>query len=76
MYIIIEMQTDANGIVSTLVTQKETRNEADSLYHQVLAAAAISAVPVHACAMMSNEGYPIENAFYRHIEPETAAEGE
>ncbi|MBE7005034.1 MAG: hypothetical protein E7425_12310 [Ruminococcaceae bacterium] len=73
MYIIVEMQTDANGTVSTIVTQKATRNEADSVYHQVLAAAAISAMPVHACAMMSNEGFPLEHASYRHT---AVAEGE
>ena len=66
MYIITEYQTAQDGTVATIVTQKESRNEADSVYHTILASAAISALPVHAASIVTNEGQYIDSAFYRH----------
>lgn len=64
MFIVIEIQkTDQ---IATLVTAYETRNEAEAKYHSILAAAALSSVPVHAAAMMSEEGYPIKNDVFKH----------
>lgn len=55
-YVVVELQTDANGNVANLVTQHSTRGEADSKYHAVLSAAAVSTLPVHAAILMDNYG--------------------
>lgn len=57
MFIILEIQTMANGTVAILpAVQKETRKEADSVYHSILAAAAISGLPVHSAVILTNYG--------------------
>lgn len=55
-YIVIELQTDASGNVANIVTKKDTLNEAEALFHQILASAAISSVPVHAAVILNNYG--------------------
>lgn len=75
MYLVIEIQTDANDTVSTLVTQHTTLNEAESKYHTVLAAAAISSVPYHAAVLMQNFGNVLMSHYYSHVElPEVPEE--
>ena len=71
MYIIIEIQKAQDGTVSTLVTTKDTRNEADSTFHSILAAAAISKLSSHAAVLMTEDGNPLRNESYHH---ETEAE--
>ena len=66
MYIILEMQTYADGNIGTLVFTRETRLEAESKYHEVLAAAAISSLPMHAAVLMTNEGNVISHQSYTH----------
>ena len=63
-YVVIEIQTGAS--VATIVTQHETRQAAEGKFHQVLAAAAISSVPVHSAVMMTDEGFPLRNECYKH----------
>lgn len=68
-YLIIELQTNTDGTVGTLITQKDTLNEAQSTYYSILAAAALSALPVHAAVLMTNEGITLEfKAFVRNEE--------
>ena len=67
MYYVIELQTNgAEG--SYLVTAKETRDEAMSTYHSVLAAAAVSNVDRHACIVVDDYGTRIANECYEHGE--------
>lgn len=66
MYIVFEIQTNANGTVGTLVSTYADQNEAESKYHLVLSAAAVSAVPVHSCALLTDEGFLIESKCYKH----------
>lgn len=66
MYIILEIQTDAGGNVATLVHRANEAMQAESVYHQVLAAAAISALPVHAAVLLANNGRTIESKAYYH----------
>ena len=40
-YIVIEIQTQDDGMVGTLVNAYDARNEAESKYHKVLSAAAV-----------------------------------
>lgn len=67
-YIVIELQTAQNGTVSNIVTAKDTLLEAESTYHSILAAAAISNVPVHAAVLIDSTGNPIANRVYIHGE--------
>ena len=51
-YIIIEVQQAANGTVSCLVTTFNNEADADAKLFTVLAAAAKSSLPYHACHKM------------------------
>ena len=71
MYIVTEIQTNADGSVGVLNTQHNTRAEAESKYYNVLSYAAVSSVRVHAAALMTNEGFPLMNQSYQHpVQPE------
>ena len=72
-YIVIEIQTNANGTVGNIVTAHDTRAAAESTFHTVLASAAISALPSHAAVLMDNEGSIIDSRCYTH-EPEPEPE--
>lgn len=65
MYFVIELQTN-NGQTANIVTSHATREAAESKYHTVLAAAAVSAVEKHAAVMVSEEGFPIMHQCYIH----------
>jgi hypothetical protein len=65
MYFVIELQTN-NGQTAYLVTSHATRAEAESKYHTVLSAAAVSSVEKHAAILVSDEGFPLMNQCYIH----------
>ena len=67
-YIVIELQTAADGAVANLVTAHETRNAAESKYHQVLSAAAVSTLPAHAAVLIDSNGGYVSAACYEHEE--------
>lgn len=64
MYIVLEIQTSAT--VTTLVNSYEDRNQAESKYHQILTAAALSNVPKHSAVLMDEIGQTIKNETYTH----------
>ena len=66
MYIVIELQKDAKGVVSNIVTSYENLAEAESKYYSILASAAVSKVPVHSAIIVSEEGFPVRNQCYKH----------
>lgn len=68
MYIVIELQTNADGAVANLVYQYASRDEAENKFHSILAAAAISSLPVHAAVMLTNAGTIVRSEYYRHGE--------
>lgn len=69
MYIVLEIQTFADGSVATLPpTIKATRDEAESVYHSILSFAALSDLPMHAAILMTNEGKEIMHQAYTHAE--------
>ena len=70
-YIVVEIQTAANGTVATIVNDYEDRNAAEARFHAVLAAAAASSLKTHAAIMFSNEGFPIRYESYTHEAEET-----
>ena len=66
MYIVIELQKDAKGVVSNIVTSYEHLEEAESKYYSILAAAAVSKIPVHSAIIVSEEGFPVKHQCYKH----------
>lgn len=73
MYYILELQT-TGSIPAYLMQTAETKNEAMSKYHQVLAAAAISSVDIHACTVLDDHGISIAREFYIHSNPQSEIE--
>ena len=65
-YIVIEIQTGWDGTVGNIVTAYDTKNEAESHYHTVLAAAAISTIMKHSAVIMDEEGAVYGSMCYRH----------
>jgi len=68
MYIVIELQTSANGTVGNLVYSYADRNQAEQKYHLILSSAAVSQLPAHAAALMTAEGQLLERKCYHHVE--------
>lgn len=66
-YIVIELQTNADGTVGNLVYSYTNQLEAESKYHQVLSAA-VSALPIHAAVLIMSDGTYLESKEYRHGE--------
>lgn len=66
MYIVIELQKNAEGQVSNLVTDHNTLAEAESKFYSILASAAINNVPVHSAIIVSEEGFPVKHQCYKH----------
>lgn len=60
MYIIQEIQAqDASRVALLPAITKETREEAESTFYMICAAACVSAVPVHTVATCTHEGLPV-----------------
>lgn len=68
MYLVIEIQKNADGTVGNIVNSYDNENVALSKYHTILSAAAVSSVPVHSAVVMTEEGYTIRNESYIHEE--------
>ena len=64
MYIVLEIQT--SGTVGTLVSSYENREQAESAYHTILAAAALSSLPCHAAVLLTEQGGILASAYYEH----------
>lgn len=67
MYIVVETQTNTNGTVGTLINSFEEQNAAENKYHQILASAAISALPFHSAFMLTDEGLMVKSECYKHL---------
>ena len=65
MYYVIELQTNG-GQTAHLVSSYSTREDAESKYHTVLAAAAVSAVEKHAATIITEEGFQLMHQCYIH----------
>lgn len=64
MFIIIEIQKDANGQLGTLVTSYEQQNAAESSFYTILAAAALSSLPKHGAVLMTDDGIVLRSECY------------
>ena len=70
-YIVVELQTYTDGTFGHLVWDYDKIAEAESKYYTVMAAAAISEVPIHACSLLDATGRLLLHAYYdrRSAEP-------
>ena len=75
MYIVIEIQSNSDGTVGTIVNSYEQRPQAESKYHQILAVAAVSGLPKHGAVMITDAASVIKSYCYRP-EPEPDLEVE
>lgn len=79
-YLVIEIQKFDTGAISTPTYAYDERNAAEAKFHAILASAAQSALPLHACTMLTEDGRLVRNEYYRHEpeqeEPETPVEPE
>ena len=66
MFIVIEIQTYNDGNVGTIVNSYASQNQADSKFFSILAAAALSDVPIHAAAILTAEGRMVRFESYNH----------
>ena len=66
MYSIIELQT-TSGATAHVYQTADTKEQAMSKYHTVLAAAAISAVEYHTCFVVDEQGKYIARECYIHL---------
>lgn len=63
-YIVLELQTNSDGTVGNIVYAYDTQPEAESKYHAVLSAAAISGLPAHAALLVTSLGTVLESRCY------------
>ena len=66
MYIVIELQTNTEGVVGNIVYAYNTRLEAESKYHEILSYAARSSLPTHAAVILTGMGQMIASEYYVH----------
>lgn len=70
MFLVLEIQKTGDQIAHIL-TSHATRPEAESKWHMVLAAAAVSSVPQHSATLLDDRGYTLAVQCYEHpVEPE------
>lgn len=66
MYIIQEIQTNGATCALTPAVTHINRNDAESAFHMVCGAAAISNVNIHTILMFDEHGNVIRHEFYEH----------
>lgn len=80
-YLVIEIQKFDTGAISTPTYAYDERTAAEAKFHSILASAAGSSLPLHACTMLTEDGRLVRNEYYRHEveepveQPEEPVEG-
>lgn len=69
MYIILEIQKYDNGSIGTIVNSVLDYNDALNRFYTVLAAAAISQVPLHSAVLMTEAGGVLRTESFIHEAP-------
>lgn len=64
-YYVVEIQKMNDGNYAHIVNTADSRNGAESVYHQVLAAAAISNLPQHSAILFTDEGHLLMSQCYK-----------
>lgn len=65
VFIVMEIQSD-NQTAATIINNYNNRNDAESKFHTILGAAAISAVPTHSAVLMTDTGKALKSETYTH----------
>ena len=65
-YIVIEIQTNQDGTVGNIVWDYDSRYEAESKYHSILASAALSSLPCHTAVLVQSDGMLLTADHYDH----------
>ena len=65
-FIVLEIQTNSDETIGTIINSYTDRNQAEQQYHLILASAAVSSLPAHAAVLMTSEGAAIERKVYLH----------
>ncbi len=68
MYIVIEIQTNTDKTVGTVVNTYEDQRDAESKYHTILSYAAKSNLPMHSAVILTNDGMGYAGQCYTHEE--------
>lgn len=69
MYVILELQT--NGETTAVVSPvqvKETKDEAESVFHSILSYAAVSQVEQHTALILNPQGQLVESKCFKHTQ--------
>ena len=78
-YIVLEMQTNDGTTALVPPAIYTTRQEAESKYHLILTAAAVSQIEEHAATILTGDGRLVRNECYHHpktVTPVEVEEGE
>ena len=67
-YLVIEIQTTGN-VTAHIATAYDNQPQAESKFHQILAAAATSNVEVHSAVVLNEFGAIVQQGYYDHREP-------
>lgn len=73
MFIVLELQSTGEA-VTHLFTSFQTRDDAESHFHTVLAAAAVSTIPAHSALLMTADGQVQRSETYYHQTSASAGE--
>lgn len=65
-YLVTEIQHWDTGAVQNPTWSYDDRNKAESKFHTVLAAAAVSKLPVHSAMLFTDEGFTLDSKCYKH----------
>ena len=75
MFYVLEIQKYKDGSYGHLVHTAETQEQAESKYYGVLQYAAISDLPKHSTALLSEDGVELMCKSYTHEEAPTVVPG-
>ena len=74
-YLVTEIQHWDTGAIQNPTWSYDDRNKAEAKFHTVLAAAAVSKLPVHSAMLFTDEGFMLDSKCYKHeAEPEQETE--
>ena len=68
-YLVVELQTYSDGTVGHIEWSFNNQAQAESKFHAVLSAAAISEVTIHACSLLASDGRLLNRGCYEHGTP-------
>ena len=65
-YLVIELQENQDGTVGNIVTSYDDINKAESKWHTIMSAAALSTLPYHSAVILTSRGDMIKSGCYEH----------